>query len=79
MSDTPQEIRQLLLDLSTEYQQLEKPANPELLKLHIEAYEDKFTQLIASKEAVARDYCYSDCGICDDFRKEANLVKEEDK
>lgn len=45
MSDT-QVIRQLLLDLLTEYQELEKPANPELLKLHIEAYEDRFEALI---------------------------------
>jgi len=39
-------IRTLTLNLLSEYQQLETPANPDLLKLHIEAFEDKISQLI---------------------------------
>lgn len=53
MSNT-QVIRQLLLDLLTEYQELEKPANPELLKLHIEAYEDRIEALIQEQVRLAR-------------------------
>lgn len=41
-----QAVRRILLDLLSEYQNLAKPANPELLKLHIEAYEDKVLALI---------------------------------
>lgn len=41
-------VRQILLDLLTEYQTLEKPANPELLKLHIEAYETRLDALLTS-------------------------------
>lgn len=42
------DVRQILLDLLTEYQALERPTNPELLKLHIEAYEDKILDLITT-------------------------------
>lgn len=37
-------IRQVLLDLLSQYQELEKPANPDLLKLHIENAEAKLLQ-----------------------------------
>jgi len=40
------QIRQMLLDLLSQYQELERPANPELLKLHIEASEDKILATI---------------------------------
>ncbi len=40
------EIRQVLLDLLTVYQDTDKPMNPELLKIFIESSEDKIQALI---------------------------------
>lgn len=45
-TDAEEAIRQVLLDLLTQYQELEKPTNPDLLKMFIEASEDKLLDLL---------------------------------
>lgn len=68
-----QELRQILLDLLTEYQTLAKPANPELLKLHIEAYEGKILTLVSQsyisketiREAIGEDAACTE--LCEDI------------
>lgn len=42
-------VRQVLLDLLTEYKELDFPANPELLKLHVDAAVDKLVALMESQ------------------------------
>lgn len=45
------QVRQELLDLLSEYRELDKPANPELLKLFIEARENRILALFATRTA----------------------------
>lgn len=56
-------IRTLTLNLLSEYQQLETPANPDLLKLHIEAFEDKISQLITDARTET-EKAYGGCRKC---------------
>jgi hypothetical protein len=50
-----QEIRQLLLDLLSEYRELDFPANPELLKLHIDNATERITTTIEAEVAAKTD------------------------
>lgn len=47
MSPT-QQARQVLLDLLGEYRKMNTPANPDLLKLHIDAATDKLEGIYAT-------------------------------
>lgn len=47
-------LRRLILNLLTNYRELETPANPEILKLHIDSATDAIKQLIATAERAAR-------------------------
>ena len=41
--DKTQQVRQVLLNLLETYRELNMPANPDLLKLHIDVATDSFT------------------------------------
>jgi hypothetical protein len=50
-----QSSRQVILDLLSEYRELEKPVNPDLLKIFIDNATDRLETIYKGNDLVARD------------------------